>query len=46
MLRQRGCVIVEPDEGWLACGSIGAGRLPDPARIADVLIPSLAGREI
>ncbi len=35
ILGQRGCVIVEPDEGWLACGSIGAGRLPDPARIAD-----------
>ncbi len=34
-LRTRGCLIVEPDEGWLACGTIGAGRLPDPARIAD-----------
>ena len=34
-LRTRGCLIVEPDEGWLACGRIGAGRLPDPARIAD-----------
>jgi phosphopantothenoylcysteine decarboxylase/phosphopantothenate--cysteine ligase len=34
-LRTRGCLIVEPDEGWLACGTIGAGRLPDPSRIAD-----------
>ncbi len=33
-LRARGCFIVDPDEGWLACGTIGAGRLPDPARIA------------
>ena len=35
ILKQRGCFIVEPDEGWLACGTIGAGRLPDPARIAE-----------
>ncbi|HZQ53598.1 MAG TPA: bifunctional phosphopantothenoylcysteine decarboxylase/phosphopantothenate--cysteine ligase CoaBC [Bryobacteraceae bacterium] len=34
-LRQRGCLIVDPGEGWLACGSIGPGRLADPARIAD-----------
>jgi phosphopantothenoylcysteine decarboxylase/phosphopantothenate--cysteine ligase len=32
-LRKRGCVLVEPDEGWLACGNIGAGRMPDPSRI-------------
>ena len=35
VLRGRGCSIVDPDEGWLACGTIGAGRLPDPVRIAD-----------
>jgi phosphopantothenoylcysteine decarboxylase/phosphopantothenate--cysteine ligase len=35
ILRKRGCSIVDPDEGWLACGDIGAGRLPDPLRIAD-----------
>lgn len=34
-LRGRGCVIVEPDEGWLACGTIGAGRLPEPSRILE-----------
>lgn len=34
-LRQRGCSIVEPDGGWLACGTIGAGRLPDPQTIAE-----------
>ena len=26
-LRQFGCHIVEPEEGWLACGEQGAGRL-------------------
>lgn len=34
-LRERGCSIVEPDEGWLACGVVGAGRLADPLRIAE-----------
>ncbi len=34
-LRKRGCSIVEPDQGWLACGDNGAGRLPDPQRIAE-----------
>ena len=33
-LRGRGCFIVDPDEGWLACGTVGTGRFPDPARIA------------
>jgi phosphopantothenoylcysteine decarboxylase/phosphopantothenate--cysteine ligase len=33
-LRRRGCAIVDPDEGWLACGTIGAGRLASPERIA------------
>jgi phosphopantothenoylcysteine decarboxylase / phosphopantothenate---cysteine ligase len=34
-VRGRGCSIIDPDEGWLACGTIGAGRLADPERIAD-----------
>ena len=34
-LRQRGCSVVDPGEGWLACGTTGAGRLADPARIAE-----------
>jgi phosphopantothenoylcysteine decarboxylase/phosphopantothenate--cysteine ligase len=34
LLRARGCFVVDPDEGWLACGTIGAGRLPDPDHIA------------
>jgi phosphopantothenoylcysteine decarboxylase/phosphopantothenate--cysteine ligase len=28
-LKQRGCVFVEPGEGWLACGKEGVGRLAD-----------------
>lgn len=37
-LRARGHVIVEPDEGLLACGMIGPGRLAEPAEIADAVL--------
>jgi phosphopantothenoylcysteine decarboxylase/phosphopantothenate--cysteine ligase len=42
-LRARGHVIVEPDAGRLACGTIGPGRLAEPATIAQVVL-SLADR--
>jgi phosphopantothenoylcysteine decarboxylase/phosphopantothenate--cysteine ligase len=35
ILRKRGHVIVEPEEGLLACGTTGPGRLAEPDRIAD-----------
>lgn len=35
LLRQRGHVIVGPDEGLLACGVVGPGRLAEPARIIE-----------
>jgi phosphopantothenoylcysteine decarboxylase / phosphopantothenate---cysteine ligase len=34
-LRERGCSVVDPEEGWLACGLTGGGRLADPVRIAE-----------
>ena len=34
VLRGRGHEIVEPEDGYLACGMVGAGRLADPERIA------------
>ena len=37
-LRGRGHVIVEPDEGLLACGTIGPGRLAEPVEIADAVL--------
>ncbi len=37
ILRQRGHLIVEPEEGMLACGMTGPGRLAEPERIADVV---------
>jgi phosphopantothenoylcysteine decarboxylase/phosphopantothenate--cysteine ligase len=36
-LRKRGHVIIEPEEGALACGMIGPGRLADPERIANAV---------
>jgi phosphopantothenoylcysteine decarboxylase/phosphopantothenate--cysteine ligase len=34
LLRQRGHYFVEPAEGWLACGTVGPGRLAEPEEIA------------
>ena len=43
-LRARGHVIVDPEEGFLACGMIGPGRLADPARIAEAVIAAINPR--
>ena len=32
-LRQRGVTVLDPDEGPMACGEFGPGRLPEPADI-------------
>ncbi len=45
-LRSRGATIVEPDEGELACGYEGKGRLPDPAAIVEELERMLAARDL
>lgn len=46
-LRQRGAVVVEPDEGRLASGRSGRGRLAEPAQILDVLRQELGrGRDL
>jgi phosphopantothenoylcysteine decarboxylase / phosphopantothenate---cysteine ligase len=38
VLRGRGHVVVEPDEGLLACGMIGPGRLAEPDHIAEAVL--------
>ena len=43
-LRKRGHVFIEPEEGLLACGETGPGRLAEPAKIAGVVTNSLLGR--
>lgn len=37
-LRARGVTVVEPEEGLLACGTVGVGRLADPEAIADTVV--------
>jgi phosphopantothenoylcysteine decarboxylase / phosphopantothenate---cysteine ligase len=44
-LRSRGHIIVDPDEGLLACGSIGPGRLAEPDYIAQIVVSSLKTRQ-
>jgi phosphopantothenoylcysteine decarboxylase / phosphopantothenate---cysteine ligase len=41
-LRRRGVLVVEPEVGPLAGGDVGAGRLPEPATIADTVLALLA----
>jgi phosphopantothenoylcysteine decarboxylase/phosphopantothenate--cysteine ligase len=52
-LRADGITIMAPDEGPMACGEFGPGRLPEPDRIADAIDAALeaepqrlAGRHI
>ncbi len=40
-LRERGCIIVDPESGPLACGMTGPGRLADPDVIADVVCSTI-----
>jgi len=41
-LRERGVTVLEPDEGPMACGEFGPGRLPEPVDILERLGPMLA----
>src|SRR4051794_3636840 len=43
LLRRRGVHIVEPESGRLAGGDVGAGRLADPATIADAVLRIASG---
>ena len=36
-LRQRGHIVVDPDDGSLACGMVGPGRLAEPETIAEAV---------
>src|SRR5512143_3992196 len=44
ILRARGHVIVEPDEGILACGMVGPGRLAEPEVIAQAVAVAAANQ--
>jgi phosphopantothenoylcysteine decarboxylase/phosphopantothenate--cysteine ligase len=45
ILRGRGVTIVEPGEGYLACGMIGEGRLADTDAIVEALLARIAQSE-
>ncbi len=43
-LRQRGVHVLEPEEGWLACGETGAGRLPGTDALVEALCDAVEAR--
>ncbi|HCI47624.1 MAG TPA: bifunctional phosphopantothenoylcysteine decarboxylase/phosphopantothenate--cysteine ligase CoaBC [Rhodospirillaceae bacterium] len=40
-LRQDGAIVMEPDEGLMACGEFGPGRLPDVPAIKQAILSAL-----
>jgi phosphopantothenoylcysteine decarboxylase/phosphopantothenate--cysteine ligase len=44
-LERRGVDVLPPDDGHLAGGDVGAGRLPEPGRIVEAAAGLLAGHE-
>lgn len=40
-LRADGFLIVDPEEGYLSCGAVGAGRMASPERIIDLIAQTL-----
>jgi phosphopantothenoylcysteine decarboxylase/phosphopantothenate--cysteine ligase len=43
-LRKRGVYFVDPEEGYLACRTVGAGRLADPDNIVERAMAIMEGR--
>jgi phosphopantothenoylcysteine decarboxylase/phosphopantothenate--cysteine ligase len=46
VLKERGFHFVEPDEGELACGTVGPGRLADTAKILEMARILLSGKPL
>ncbi|PYQ35937.1 MAG: bifunctional phosphopantothenoylcysteine decarboxylase/phosphopantothenate--cysteine ligase CoaBC [Acidobacteria bacterium] len=46
VLRARGIDIMEPDEGLLACGDEGAGRMPDPPILVERVQQHFRARDL
>ncbi|MFI3128827.1 MAG: bifunctional phosphopantothenoylcysteine decarboxylase/phosphopantothenate--cysteine ligase CoaBC [Bacillota bacterium] len=40
-IKNRGCQIIEPVSGNLACGDVGKGKMEDPQTICDIVISEL-----
>lgn len=45
-LKARGVTIVTPDDGILACGSVGRGRLADPSVIVDAVDEAISPKPL
>lgn len=45
-LRSDGLQVMDPDEGSMACGEFGPGRLPEPLAIADRIEAALKGSAV
>lgn len=45
ILKKRGMYFIEPDEGKLACGYVGQGRMPEPERIVEWVESFFASRD-
>ena len=43
-LREHGFLLVGPEEGWLACRTVGPGRMSDPAALLAAIRDQLRGR--
>jgi phosphopantothenoylcysteine decarboxylase/phosphopantothenate--cysteine ligase len=43
-LRQRGVRVIGPGTGELACGTVGAGRMAEPAEIAEAVLSAIGRR--
>jgi phosphopantothenoylcysteine decarboxylase/phosphopantothenate--cysteine ligase len=40
-LKELGYAFVGPEDGWLACRTVGPGRMSDPAEIVEVVVKAL-----
>lgn len=45
LLRQKGCHIIEPQSGFLACGSTGTGRMEEPEKIFTIINQHFAAQQ-
>lgn len=45
-LKERGFIVMEPEEGMLATGAVGLGRFPDPLAIAEEIQCLLADQDL
>ena len=42
ILRRYGWEVITPASGWLACGAVGAGKLPEPEQLLQHILRSIA----